>query len=67
MRKDSEAILRALCECEKGEDRQNLYNAVVTYFEGGYFEQYLTTSTYPTFVMFVDILSSKEKRKNESK
>ena len=67
MKKDSEAILRALCECEKGADRQNLYNAVVTYFDGGYFEQYLTTNTYPTFVMFINILSSKEKRKNERK
>ena len=66
MTKEGEAILRALCECEKKEDRQNLYNAVVTYFDGGYFEEYLTANTYPTFILFVQILENKEK-KNESK
>ena len=61
--KDGEAILRALCECEKKEDRQNLYNAVVTYFDGGNFEEYLTANTYPTFILFVQILENKEKKK----
>ena len=66
MTKEGEAVLRALCACEKKEDGQNLYNAVVTYFDGGYFEKYLTENTYPTFILFVQILENKEK-KNESK